>query len=286
MDTTIESLDTPPASGTQNVVYDGLSIRLLPANGWKRLMAYAIDLGIVYAIINFSLIAFIALALIFGFTSEALKHAVSGHAANEAGNQLMLFLGILFVLVFLLIFAGVYHGYFVYYEYKKGATPGKRLFGLKVISADGSRLRIGQCVLRDLLRYVDCLFVLPGLLCLILNKKKQRLGDMMAGTMVVYSKHSETGGDFLYIKQEEFQYLLDALKPGAVTVDTAAQYLLYAYPRFVTRTFAEDKAQDEQWYRSSLSFMPDAATRGLDQRTALLFFAELCYQTVHKNGHQ
>lgn len=57
--------------------------------------------------------------------------------------------------------AQITHGYFVYLEYKKnGQTPGKRLFGLRVVTLDGSPLSLGKCLTREAIRYVDMLFVL------------------------------------------------------------------------------------------------------------------------------
>ena len=68
------------------------------------------------------------------------------------------------VLVFLLACLSCIHGYFIYYHLKQGATPGKRIFGLQVISLDGAPLSRGQCILREILVYFDVGFIFPGLI--------------------------------------------------------------------------------------------------------------------------
>lgn len=71
----------------------------------------------------------------------------------------------------------------------RGQTVGKRLFGLRVVEAGGLRLKPSQIVVRNLLRFVD---LLPGLylvggICCVLSPRRQRLGDIAAGTIVIRS---------------------------------------------------------------------------------------------------
>jgi uncharacterized RDD family membrane protein YckC len=76
----------------------------------------------------------------------------------------------------------------------RGQTLGKRLLRLRVVDAEGLRLQFSQVVLRNLLRFVDMLpafYVVGGVACLA-SRRTQRLGDLAAGTMVVYQpKESE-----------------------------------------------------------------------------------------------
>src|SRR5262249_14817359 len=69
----------------------------------------------------------------------------------------------------------------------RGQTIGKRLLGLRVVEANGLRLKPAQIVIRNLLRAVDFLpmFYLAGGLACVLNKRRQRLGDIAAGTIVI-----------------------------------------------------------------------------------------------------
>lgn len=78
--------------------------------------------------------------------------------------------------------------YPVFFEVFSGATPGKRLFGLEVVRDDGAPIDWTGSLLRNLLRVADFLplFNALGLLCMLLHPRMQRLGDMAAGTLVVY----------------------------------------------------------------------------------------------------
>ena len=76
-----------------------------------------------------------------------------------------------------------------------GQTPGKKLFGLAVLNDDGTPLRWPGALTRNLLRAVDFLPVLYGigLAAMLLNRDFKRLGDLAAGTVVVYRGEKSTG---------------------------------------------------------------------------------------------
>lgn len=71
--------------------------------------------------------------------------------------------------------------------YWRGQTLGKRLVRLRVMDAEGLRLRPSQVILRNLLRSVDLLpaFYLVGGLSVLLSRRAQRLGDLAANTIVI-----------------------------------------------------------------------------------------------------
>ncbi|GIW75249.1 MAG: hypothetical protein KatS3mg104_0312 [Phycisphaerae bacterium] len=66
-----------------------------------------------------------------------------------------------------------------------GCSVGKFLFGLRVVSYDGSRAPTERILLRNLLRLVDMLFYAP-LLLIFLTPMRQRVGDLAAKTIVIY----------------------------------------------------------------------------------------------------
>jgi uncharacterized RDD family membrane protein YckC len=69
----------------------------------------------------------------------------------------------------------------------RGQTVGKRLFGLRVVDARGLRLEPSQVMVRNLMRFIDALpalYLVGGAAC-VLNRHRQRLGDVAAGTVVV-----------------------------------------------------------------------------------------------------
>lgn len=69
-----------------------------------------------------------------------------------------------------------------------GQTPGKRLFRLAVLNDDGTPVRWPGALTRNLLRAADFLPFLygVGLLTMLMNRDFKRLGDLAAGTVVVY----------------------------------------------------------------------------------------------------
>jgi uncharacterized RDD family membrane protein YckC len=88
----------------------------------------------------------------------------------------------------------IYWGYFAIFESLwKGQTPGKRVAGIRVIKESGRPINAYEAIGRNFMRAVD---VLPGvygvgLLCMMLNRQSRRLGDFVAGTVVVHEKSSE-----------------------------------------------------------------------------------------------
>lgn len=69
----------------------------------------------------------------------------------------------------------------------RGDSPGKRWVGLHCVDAAGNPPGSGAILLRNVLRIVDSLpaFYTVGLIAVIVNNERQRLGDMVAGTRVV-----------------------------------------------------------------------------------------------------
>ncbi len=70
----------------------------------------------------------------------------------------------------------------------RGQTVGKRVLRLRVVDERGLRLTFAQVALRNLLRFVDGLPVayLVGGCSALASRKAQRLGDLAAGTLVVW----------------------------------------------------------------------------------------------------
>jgi len=102
-------------------------------------------------------------------------------------------------------------GYFIWFETRwNGQTPGKRQIGLRVIRDGGYPINIFAAIIRNLIRVMDGmpivalaligigiaehssataamggLCILLPVLCLLLSGRYQRIGDFVAGTMVV-----------------------------------------------------------------------------------------------------
>ncbi len=97
----------------------------------------------------------------------------------------------------LVVFFAMEWGYFVLFELVWGGrTPGKKAMGLRVLREDGTSVRLGDSVLRNLLRAAD---ILPGnyavgFLVSAGDDRFRRLGDLVAGTIVVVEKSSKLAG--------------------------------------------------------------------------------------------
>ncbi|TVQ58240.1 MAG: RDD family protein [Spirulina sp. DLM2.Bin59] len=79
----------------------------------------------------------------------------------------------------------LYVGYFITFEVLwQGQTPGKRFVKIRVIRENGRPARLPQATMRSLLRPVDDFFFL-GMLLIIFSPREKRIGDWLAGTVVI-----------------------------------------------------------------------------------------------------
>ncbi|ASC73626.1 hypothetical protein XM38_045970 [Halomicronema hongdechloris C2206] len=89
------------------------------------------------------------------------------------------------IAIFLVVSFALYVGYFVGFETLwYGRSPGKRLVNIRVIRDDAQPARLFQATLRSLLRPVDDVLFL-GYFLIMFGAREKRLGDWLAGTLVV-----------------------------------------------------------------------------------------------------
>lgn len=154
-----------PADTLQPVeLADGVEIHLRVAGPAARSVAWLLDL-----------ILFIALILVL-----LLLVSVIGPGLGEQTAQGLFLLGLFFLSWF----------YNVFFEMgKRAATPGQRFMGLKVASVSGAPVRWPQSIIRNLLRVIDFMpgCYLFGLMCCLFTRRFQRLGDLVADTVVIYA---------------------------------------------------------------------------------------------------
>ncbi|KRG12041.1 RDD family protein [Lederbergia galactosidilytica] len=86
------------------------------------------------------------------------------------------------------------YGYFVVLEFFWGGkTIGKKIMGIRVIQENGQSITFLSSFIRNLLLIIDSLpYYLVGLLMVFFHPKKKRLGDLLAGTIVVYDENSQS----------------------------------------------------------------------------------------------
>ncbi|MBA3878651.1 MAG: RDD family protein [Sphingobium sp.] len=172
------------------VTPEGVDLGIVLAEASARAAAFVVD-----AMIMLVTMIIVTIALAFG----ALAYATSG--------------GELILIGWLLFFFLMRNFYFILFEGgRRAATPGKRLNNLRVISRDGSGLSIDQIIARNLMREIevflpltllasraasgtaDALTSLFGLGWALLftffplfNRDRLRIGDLLAGTAVIYA---------------------------------------------------------------------------------------------------
>jgi uncharacterized RDD family membrane protein YckC len=92
---------------------------------------------------------------------------------------------------FLLLVFTLYYGYFAAFEALwNGQTPGKRLLRIRVIKDTGRPMTPSESVGRNLMRIVDQLPFMygVGIVSVALSRQNKRLGDFVAGTIVVHER--------------------------------------------------------------------------------------------------
>jgi uncharacterized RDD family membrane protein YckC len=85
-------------------------------------------------------------------------------------------------------------GYFSLFEaFWRGQTPGKRVMHIRVIQQTGRPISLFESLGRNLVRIVDWLpaFYIVGIIAMFVTRRQQRLGDLIAGTLVVHERPLE-----------------------------------------------------------------------------------------------
>lgn len=257
----------------QAEVFEGLVVNYHPAPFAKRMFALCIDLALIGVLFYAYFIVFIFVGLGGFFTSRAISENVS-----------IIFLVAIYS-IFVLGALILNHGYFIYFEAKRGTTPGKQIFGLSVRSLTGTKITVKQAMVRESMRYVDLGLIVPGLISIAVTDKKQRLGDMLAGTFIVHSVVNESRKEYLYITRESYVHLRDLLKPKILQESFIYAYLqdfsyLAKSPNSVPSLDLVDK------WSPRLKEVLDLKNVKINSDDVFIFMAEHCHQLSKgmKNG--
>jgi uncharacterized RDD family membrane protein YckC len=162
----IDPLDTSVAIETpEHIVF-----RYRVAGPARRLLAYVVDL----------LLCYVALAILGVIIIFAVAGA--GAISDTVEASLKTGIGVLLILLF-----AVQWIYFVAWEAVSGRTPGKMAVGLRVVTTSGRPVSFAAAALRNVLRAADMLpaAYVVGVVAMALSPRFQRLGDLVAGTMVI-----------------------------------------------------------------------------------------------------
>jgi uncharacterized RDD family membrane protein YckC len=153
-----------------------VSVSLPIAGIGSRSIAHLVDLGLLFSglMVLFFLASLIVPDMLKAYEGlSGIERAVSG----------------------LILFAAVW-GYWTGLEIAwRGQTVGKRLMRIRVVKSDGSPIGVYESAVRNLLRVVDFLpSCYPvGLISMLIDKRHRRLGDLVAGTMLVREERIDLG---------------------------------------------------------------------------------------------
>lgn len=127
-------------------------------------------------------VLFIVAAKTFGTTTHTVNGTTSGTYVHLSGLPFLLFIGLGLL-------------YFIVLEWQFGGTIGKLLLGIRVVNGNGRRITLKQSAIRNVLRVVDAFPYVPpyiaGLIFVAGDERKRRLGDKVAGTVVIQVKQSK-----------------------------------------------------------------------------------------------
>jgi uncharacterized RDD family membrane protein YckC len=180
------------------------AVRLdLPVAGpVPRMLAYIIDLAVMAAVATF-LLLIVTMTLPIGaaidkWIESIFKAAVQGAKAakahpNSAGHVEGLVIAILLLTEF-----AVEMGYFIFWEMATGGrSPGKIAVGLRVVGRNGLPIDLRSSLIRNLMRIVDMLPAeyLIGIVSILVSPSGERLGDHVAGTVVLRLDRPEAAAE-------------------------------------------------------------------------------------------
>ncbi|HLL31274.1 MAG TPA: RDD family protein [Allosphingosinicella sp.] len=180
------------------VTPEGVDLQLELGSAGTRAAAFMLDAMMIFGIL-------IVMSIALGLTALAAKSEV-------------------LIILWLLGFFLLRNGWFSLFEMGgRGATPGKRLMGLRVVARDGARLTGGAVIARNAMREIEVFLPLSflgqqaaegtadaflvifalvwsGIFLFfpLFNRDRLRIGDLVAGTWVVREVRTKLGADLVH----------------------------------------------------------------------------------------
>ncbi len=197
-------------------------------------------------------------------------------------------------ILWLLAFFGLRNGWFILFEMGgRGATPGKRLVGLRVVARDGARLTGGAVIARNAMREIEvflplsflaarasqgtadalltiCALVWSGtfLFFPLFNRDRLRVGDLLAGTWVVRVAKQDLGADIVATAPRE----IPRRQFTAAALDLYGIYELQT----LERVLREDRDDALTTVAATIRSKAGLADDGDDRAFLADYYAALC----------
>jgi len=115
-----------------------------------------------------------------------------------------------------------------------GQTPGKRLLGIRVLSTDGQPINSFQAIVRNVIRLADLQPLMSGgvaFAAMLYNKRMQRFGDLLSGTMVIIDENAFGRYELVQFKHPDIFRIVEQLPPIALPSETLKVLALYVHRR-------------------------------------------------------
>jgi uncharacterized RDD family membrane protein YckC len=256
-----------PAAGEKLIIEtpEQTSIEFPLAGIGSRFLAVAIDTLIQWVV--FAVLGLILVAV--GFSIGA------GFGQSSSG-------GVWIVAILVFVFFLMVYGYYILFEsIWNGQTPGKRITHIRVIKDSGQPITAIDAVGRNLLRIVDQLpiFYGVGVLCAWISPQSKRLGDYVAGTVVVHEKPFETVAprwDAQPAAIATYQYGANRLSPEEIALVEA----------FLSRRSALDAAVRYDTAAGIVRRIESKLTMPPDRPSAEKLLEELSYERRSTAGYR
>jgi uncharacterized RDD family membrane protein YckC len=151
----------------------------LPAGFVSRFLAFWIDVAVITAA-NALVTLFAWFILNFFHLEAALELPQSGERELiTLTREVLIVVGALFNFV-------LDNGYFLFFWYMAGRTPGKALLGLSIVSTAARPLTISQVVRRLIGYWLSALPLFLGFLWILIDDRRDAWHDKLAHTSVIY----------------------------------------------------------------------------------------------------
>lgn len=258
---------------------ENILVNYQPAGLGTRFMAWIVDSIIAYLIVFGLILGLIAL----GIASDGLIEYIEEHLSYSFGDDkvsLELKMGIFFSL-FLLILNTVSFVYFFLFEYfGHGRTLGKRWMSIRVIGEEGVALNSTKVFLRSVFRIVDSIPI--AWLVPLFSKRSKRLGDMVAGTLIVVDQpgtledvREELDGE----AQREFRFSRTGL-------DELKQKEVHLIAQLLERAESMDESIRKELYQKTVDSMATHFDHELPETSSYERYLKELLQSYYERQHR